>query len=137
MPATLLYRIASFLFIFFAAGHTFGFLKFTPPTPEGLAVRDSMNRVRFQVQGKTFSYGGFYTGFGLYITVYLLFSAFLSWHLGSLAGSDPQAIGALGWAFVAVQVASFVLSWMYFAPLTAVLSALVAICLGWGAWLVQ
>lgn len=137
MNATTLYRIASVLFVLFAAGHTFGFLKFKPPTQEGLAVRDSMNDVHFQVGGKSFSYGGFYTGFGLFITVNLLFSAFLSWHLGSLAGGDPQAIGVLGWAFFAVQVAGLALSWMYFAPVTAVFSALVAICLGWGAWLVR
>src|SRR5260370_1038563 len=48
MKATLLYRIASVLFILFAAGHTFGFLSFKPASPEGLAVRDAMNNVHFQ-----------------------------------------------------------------------------------------
>jgi hypothetical protein len=31
-----LYRIASVVFLFFAAGHTLGFLTFTPPTSEAL-----------------------------------------------------------------------------------------------------
>lgn len=130
MKAVTLYRIASVLLVLFAAGHTFGFLKFKPSSAEGLAVRDAMNNVHFQVGGSTFSYGGFYTGFGLYITLYLLFSAFLAWHLGTIASNSPQAIGALGWVFCAVQVVSLILSWKYFSAAPAVFSAAVAICLG-------
>jgi hypothetical protein len=137
MNATVLYRIAAVLFILFAAGHTLGFLRFKPTTPEGVAVRDGMNNVHFQVGGKSFSYGGFYTGFGLFITVDLPFSAFLAWHLGGLAARAPEAIGALGWAFCAVQVASLVLSGVYFFPVTAVVSGAVAVCLGWAAWLIR
>jgi len=43
MKAVTLYRIASVLLVLFAAGHTFGFLKFKPSSAEGLAVRDAMN----------------------------------------------------------------------------------------------
>jgi hypothetical protein len=137
MKATLLYRIASVLFILFAAGHTFGFLKFKPASPEGLAVRDAMNNVHFQVSGSSFTYSQFYTGFGLYATLYLLFAAFLAWHLGDLARSNPSAIGALAWVFVAVQVGSLVLSWKYFLLPPVILSALVAACLAWAGWLVR
>jgi hypothetical protein len=66
----------------------------------------------------------------------LLFSAFLAWYLGTLAGSNPQAIGWLGWAFTLVQVISIVLSWKYFATGPVIFAAVVAICLGWAAWLV-
>src|ERR1700739_984753 len=114
MKTTLLYRIASVLFILFALGHTIGFLKFKPPTAEGLAVRDAMNNVHFKVRGRNYSYGGFYVGFGLFNSVYLLFSALLAWHLGSLAARSPQAIGAVGWAFCLVMVASLALCWAYF-----------------------
>lgn len=133
--ATLFYRIASVLFILFAAGHTFGFLAFKPISPEGLAVRDAMQNVHFQVKGSSFTYAQFYTGFGLYATVYLLFSAFLAWHLGNLAGTTPQAIGSLAWVFAAVQVASLILSWRYFLLPPVILSALVAACLAWAGWL--
>jgi hypothetical protein len=137
MTPTLLYRIAAVLFLVVAAGHTFGFLKFEPPTAEGAAVRDAMNNVHFQIGKASFSYGGFYVGFGLYVTVYLLFSVYLAWHLGGLARSHPEAIGALGWVFFAVQLAGLALSWIYFALPPTVLSALVAICLGWAALLVK
>lgn len=57
MNATLLYRIASILVLLFALGHTVGFLKFKPPTAEGIAVRDAMANVHFQVRGHDYSYG--------------------------------------------------------------------------------
>jgi len=137
MKATLLYRIAAVLLILFAAGHTIGFLKFKPPTPEAAAVWDAMNHVHFQVGRASFSYGGFYIGFGLFATAYLLFSAFLAWYLGGLAATNRQAIGALGWAFFMLQLASLALSWSYFFLPPVVLSALVAACTGWAAWQVK
>ncbi len=81
MNAKVLYRIAAVMYLLFAAGHTFGFLGFRPPTAEALAVRDAMTNVHFQVGHASYSYGGFYVGFGLYVTAYLLFSAFVAWHL--------------------------------------------------------
>lgn len=137
MTATLLYRIAAVLFLIFATGHTIGFLKFKPLNPEGLAVRDSMDSVRLQVGSGKLTYGDFYRGFGLFCTLYLLFAAYLAWHLGSVAQSSPQAIGSLGWAFFIVQLVSIVLSWIYFLPPPVILSALTAICTGWAAWLMK
>jgi hypothetical protein len=134
MKATLLFRIAAVLLILFATGHTIGFLSFTPPTPEGVAVRDAMNNVHFQVRSHTYSYGGFYRGFGLFVTAYLLFSAFLAWQLGSLAAKYPQAVRPLGWILCTVQIASLILSAIYFSGAPAISSALVAACLGWAAW---
>ena len=137
MNATLLYRIAAVLLVLFALGHTIGFLKLKAPTQEALAVREAMDNVHFEMRGASFSYGGFYVGFGLYVSAYLLFSAFLAWHLGGLAARDPQAIGALGLAFFAVQVVSLILSCIYFSAVPAVFSALLAACLGWAAFLVR
>ncbi len=137
MKATWLYRIAAVLLVLFALGHTFGFLHFKPPTAEGVAVHNAMNNVTFQVRGETLSYGGFYVGFGLFVTAYLLFAAFLAWHLSGLAGKNPRLIGSLGWGLFAVQVASAALSFIYFAGPPTVFSSILAGCLGWAAWMVQ
>jgi hypothetical protein len=134
MNATVLYRIAAVILVLFAAGHTFGFLKFEPPTPEGIRVRDAMKSVHFPIGSKEYSYHAFYTGFGLQVTAYLLFSALLAWHLGSLAATSPHAIGTLGWAFFALQVIGLVLSLVYFFPVTWVFSGVVALCVGLAAW---
>ena len=137
MKATLLYRIASVLLIVFALGHTVGFLKFKPSSPEGLAVLEAMNNTHFQSRGATHTYGEIYTGFGLYATLFLLFAACLAWHLGNLARTSPQAIGALGWVFCIAQVLGMVLSWIYFSPPPVVFSAVIALCLGWATWLTR
>lgn len=135
MNATLLYRIAAVLFLLFAVGHTFGFLTFRPPTPEGQAVLDAMNRVHVTAAGRSFSYGGWYRGFGLTITASMLFWAFLCWHLGDLVRTAPQAVGALGWGFFAVQAAGVVMAFLYFGPPAIALGVLVSLLVGTGAWL--
>jgi hypothetical protein len=136
MKATWLYRITAILLLLFAAGHTIGFLKFVPPTPEGKAVMDAMNNVALQPRAP-FMYGGFYRGFGFFVTVYLLFAAFLAWHLGELARKFPTAAGSLPWAFFFLQLASLALSWRYFPAPPVVLSAFPALCAGWAAFLMR
>jgi len=133
MKATLLFRIAAVLLLLFATAHTIGFLRFTPSTPEGVAVRDAMDTVHFQVRSHTYSYGNFYRGFGLFVTAYLLFSAFLAWQLGSLAVKYPQAVRPSAWMLCMVQIASLILSAIYFSGAPVMSSALVALCLGWAA----
>lgn len=137
MTATLLYRISAFVLVLFAAGHTLGFMKFKAPTSEGVAVQQAMDKVRFQLGSKSFSYGDFYRGFGLFCTAYLLFAAFLAWHMGDMARDTPQAIGALGWVFCGLQVAGIALSWKYFVLPPTIFSAVLAILTGWAAWLVN
>jgi len=136
MNSTLLYRIATFVFVLFAFGHTYGFLSFRPPSAEGRAVYESMNSVPFQVGGKSFTYGGWYRGFGLSATFSMLFWAFLSWHLANLAKSNPAAVGNLGWALFIIQIAGAVLSFLYFGLPAMVFSALVTAIVGAATWLV-
>jgi hypothetical protein len=134
MNARALYRIAAIALVVFALGHTAGFLTFRPPTAEAAAVRHAMDRVRFSVGGADLSYGGFYRGFGLFVTLYLLWTAFLCWNLGTLSARAPAATGALAWSLFAVQLGSLALSLIYFSAPPAVFSALVAACLGAAAW---
>jgi hypothetical protein len=131
----LFYRIAAAVLVLFAAGHTFGFLRFQAPSPEARSVWEGMNNIRFTVGASTFTYGGFYVGFGLFVSAYLLFSAYLAWSLGSLSISVPRALPPVAWGFFAVQIASLILSCIYFAAPPAILSGLVAACTGAAAWL--
>ena len=137
MSPTFLYRFAAVLLVLFAAGHTVGFLTLTPASAEGVAVRDSMNSVRFDYGGKKYSYGDFYKGFGLTITAFLLFSAIVAWNLSTLARTAPHAVGVIGWSLCVLQLVSCVLSWRYFFPPPVVLSALSAIAIGWATLLVH
>jgi len=131
MKSVWLYRIAAVFLVLFGAGHTFGFLTFRPPTVEGRAVWDAMNHVPLPMGGNTFTYGGFYVAFGLDISLYLFFSAFLAWYLSEQAQRAPQAIGALAWGFVALQAGGLVLSWVYFGAVQVAFGAIVAGILAW------
>lgn len=137
MSPTVLYRFAAVMLVLFAAGHTVGFLTFVPASAEGLAVHDGMNNVRFDYGGKQYTYGGFYKGFGLTITAFLLFSAIVAWNLSSLARTAPRAVGVIGWSLCVLQLVSCFLSWRYFFPPPVILSALAAIAIGWATWIVH
>ena len=137
MAATWLYRVAALVFVLFTVGHTYGFLGFRPSTPEGRSVYDGMNTVRLTADARAYTYGGFYRGFGLSISITMVFSAFLCWHLGQLARTTPAAIGALGWVFFAVQAANAALSFFYFGPPAMAFSAGLAVILGLAAWLAR
>ena len=128
MSAAALYKTGAVVLVLFAVLHTIGFMNFKPPTAEGLAVRDAMTNVRFEVKGTTFSYGSFYQGFGLFVTAYLLFSAFLAWHLAA-----HRAPG-VGWGLCAVQIACMALGGIYFSAVQASFCAVVAGLLGWATW---
>ena len=136
MNPILLYRIAAVLLFLFAVGHTLGFLKFKPQTAEGMGVRAAMDAVTFEYRGRHYSYGNFYRGFGLFVTAYLLFAAFLAWHLGSVAADAYAANVGLAWAFAGVQLVCFGLSVRYFFLPPALFSGLIVFCLAWAAWLV-
>jgi hypothetical protein len=127
--ATLWFRISAVILLLFAVGHTVGFLTFKPPTEQGLAVREAMTNVHFQVDGKIFSYGGFYRGFGLSATISMLFEGFICWFLGGLARRHPREVVAIGWALIVQQVAGMALSLMYFGIPPIILSALLTICI--------
>ena len=135
MSATILFRIASVVFLLFALGHTFGFLSFKPPTADGLAVQKAMSDVLFKVGGSNFSYGGFYRGFGLSCTVSMLFLAILCWQLGALAAVHPRAIAGVAWSLFGVQVVGVALSVKYFGLPPAIFSTALTALLGWAAFL--
>ena len=84
MKPTLLYRIAASVRLL-AAAHSVGFQR-SSADAEGVAVRDAMFNTHFALHGGL-QLRRFYNGFGLSVGIYMLFAAFLAWHLGSLASA--------------------------------------------------
>jgi hypothetical protein len=130
MSATLLYRIAAGLLVFFALAHTAGMLSSKSPSTEASLVRHAMKDVHFQNMGRTNTYYGYYLGFGLSLSAYLLFAAFVALHLGGLAKRNPAAIGGLGCALFAVQLALFIFCCVYFFAAPIIVSGLIVVGLG-------
>jgi len=128
-----LYRIAAVLLFLFAAGHTAGFLTFRPKTADALAVLEGMKRVQFDFGGASATWMGHYTGFGLLVSAYLLFSAMLAWFLGNAKEIEMAIARTLAWTLVAFQLVNIGLCVRYFGPVQAVFATACAASLGWAA----
>jgi hypothetical protein len=133
MNASLLYRVASGLLVLFAAGHTLGFRRVDPRWGVDPAI-EALKTTRFDVQGLSRTYWGFYTGFGFFVTVLLLFAAVLAWMLGGLPREVLAAMPGIAWALALCFLAVTVLSWQYFFVVPVVFSGLITLCLLAAAW---
>jgi hypothetical protein len=127
MKATALYRTASVLLLVAAAGNTYGVVRFwqaagamnTAPLPEDHRL----------------SYGPVLLALGVFCSLCILFAAYIAWHLGELARTTPQAIGALGWALFTYQLLGVYVSFNELSGLVRILAVALAVCTGWAAWL--
>jgi len=128
MKSTIFYRIASVLLAIFAILHTIGFRQ-TDPTWNVDALLRSMESIHFDVQGFSRSYWDFYVGFGLFVTVFLLFAAILAWQLSRLPQESLMRIRGIAWAFAVCFAAITVLTWRYFFIAPLVSSILITACL--------
>jgi hypothetical protein len=134
MRASLLYRISSGFLALFALGHTVGFRQVDPKWNADSVV-NGMRTVNFHVFGFDRSYWDFFSGFGLFTSVFLVFSAILTWQFGSMSREALAAIPVVRWSFAACFVLIAVLSWRYFFIPPDVLSTLAALGLVGAAWL--
>jgi hypothetical protein len=128
MRASMFFRIASVLLLLFAVGHTFGFRQNNPEWGAD-AVLDSMHSVHFDAQGFTRSYWDFFSGFGLFFAVFLLFAAVLAWLLSGLPPELSARVRSIAWALAMCFVAITALSWRYTFTIPIVFSTLITICL--------
>jgi hypothetical protein len=128
MKATTLYRIASVLLFLWAAGNTYGLLMFWH-------AAGSLNPVRFPVGHSGFSYAQVVLGYEVFSSFCVLFAAYLAWHLGTLARTMPRAIGAVGWILFSYSVAAVYMSWIWLSGFALLLTAAIAVCVGWATWL--
>jgi hypothetical protein len=128
MKAAKLYRIGSVLLFLWAAGNTYGLLMFWH-------VAGPMAPVHFPWGHSGFSYAQVVLGYQVFCSLCVLFAAYLAWHLGNLARRTPQAIGAVGWVLFAYLLVGVYISWIFFSGFVLLLSAAIAVCVGWASGL--
>ena len=134
MKASLFYRIASVLLLLFAIGHTLGFRQNNPEWGVS-AVIDLMRSIHFDAQGFNRTYWDFFSAFGLFFSVFLLFAAVLAWQLAGLPAEIFARMRGTAWALAISFAAVTVLSLRYAFLIPIVFSALITICLIAAAWL--
>jgi hypothetical protein len=108
------YRLASYVLILFWAGHTAGGMFPKSLGPEADAVFASMKAVQFNFNGTPCTWYGFWFGFGLMASVFLLLSVLMAWQLDRVPPESWPAVSVMAWALVGAQVCNAILSWIYF-----------------------
>jgi hypothetical protein len=134
MKASVFYRIAAGLLLFFAAAHTLGFRQSDPQWGVD-ALLSSMRSIHFAVQGFNRSYWDLFLAAGFSIGVFYLFAAILAWQLGRLPAETLARMRATAWAFALCFAAITVVSWKYLFLLPIVFSAVITLFLIAAAWL--
>jgi hypothetical protein len=134
MRASLFYRIAAVLLLFFAVGHTLGFRQSNPQW--GLdAMLASMRSIQFEVQGFTRTYWEIFEAAGFSVGVFYVFAAILAWQLGGLPAPTLAIMRGTAWAFALCFAAITVVSWKYLFILPILFSIVITLCLTAAAWL--
>ena len=134
LKSSVLYRVGSVLLLLFAAGHTFGFRQNNPEWGAD-AVLGLMRSIHFDAQGFSRTYWDFFSAFGLFFSVFLLFAAVLAWLLGGLPAETLARVRSIAWALAICFVAVTALSWRYAFTTPIVFSTLITVCLIAATWL--
>jgi hypothetical protein len=125
------YRIASYALVLYALGHTMGAVVNTPALgPESDAVAATMKSVHIAAQGADCTWYGFYRGFGVFVSIFFIFSAVLTWYVGGRSAEDRRVLAPITWALFASYAASIVSASVWFFPAPIVFSTVVAALLG-------
>ncbi|HKX00155.1 MAG TPA: hypothetical protein VJN43_20615 [Bryobacteraceae bacterium] len=134
MKPSWLYRIASIVLLLFAAGHTMGFRQIDPKWGVDSLVH-SMQTVHFNFNGTERTYWDFYVGFGLFVTVLMVFASIVAWQFGSLPAETLASMRLSAWGFAVCFAVVAYLSWRYFFALPVGFSIVIFLCLTTAAWL--
>jgi len=134
MKASLFYRMAAVLLLFFAFGHTLGFRQ--SDASWGVdTLLGSMRSIHFDVQGFSRTYWDLFCAAGFSVGVFYFFAAILAWQLAGLPAETLARMRGTAWAFAACFAAITVVSWRYLFILPIVFSVLITMYLTAAAWL--
>jgi len=129
MKASVLYRIAAVLLLLFALGHTFGFRQVNPEWQGTGPVIASMQSIHFDAMGFNRTYWDFFSAFGFYFSVFLVFASALAWWLGGLPAEILARLRRIAWALALSFCVVTALTWSYGFTIPLVFSVLITACL--------
>lgn len=109
------FRSASVLLFVFCLMHTGGgMLAQKSLGPASDVVFEAMKRVHFSFNGADSTWYGFWFGFGLTTSIFLLLSAIVAWELERVPSELWPSLHVIAWALVLSHVSNTVLAWKYF-----------------------
>jgi len=133
MKSITAFRSASVLLFVFCLMHTGGgMLAQKSLGPASDTVFAAMKHVHFDFNGADCTWYGFWFGFGLTASIFLLLSALVAWELERVPDELWPRLEVIAWAFVASHVANTVLAWKYFFAGPGVFGILISLLLAVG-----
>jgi len=100
--------------------------------PASDTVFDAMKSVHFDFNGADSTWYGFWFGFGLTTSIFLLLSSIVAWQFERIPSELWPGLQVIAWAFVASHVANTVLAWKYFFAGPGVFGILISVLLAIG-----
>jgi hypothetical protein len=115
MKAFTTFRVAAALAVLFCAGHTLGgMLGQKSLGPASDEVFAAMKATHFDFNGADSTWYGFWFGFGLTVSVFLLLVAAISLTLDRVKPEAWLQVRPLAWAVIAAMIANGLVAWRYF-----------------------
>ncbi|HYQ45056.1 MAG TPA: hypothetical protein VER11_23880 [Polyangiaceae bacterium] len=133
MKSITAFRSASVLLFVFCLMHTGGgMLAQKGLGPASDAVFEAMKSVHFEFNGADCTWYGFWFGFGLTTSIFLLLSSFVAWEFERIPSELWPRLQFIAWAFVVSHVANTVLAWKYFFAGPGVFGIIISLLLAVG-----
>jgi hypothetical protein len=127
------FRTASVLLLVFCVLHTAGgMLAQKSLGPASDAVFESMKRVHFDFNGADCTWYGFWFGFGITVSIFLVLSAIVAWQLGRVPSELWPHFQVISWALVVAHAGNTLISWKYFFSGPGVFGTLITLLLAVG-----
>ena len=92
-----------------------------------------MQSVHFDAGGFNRTYWDFFSAFGFYFSVFLVFAAAMAWQLGGLPTETGAPVRRAAWTLAVSFAVITALTWRYGFTIPLVFSALITVCLIAGA----
>jgi hypothetical protein len=127
------FRIATYLSVLFCAGHTAGGM--LGQKSLGVAsdvVFAQMKAVHFDFNGADATWYGFWMGFGLTVSAFLLVVALTAWQLDAVAPQAWPTVQVIAWGLVAAMAFNTVMSVKYFFAGPVAFGSLITVLLAVG-----
>ncbi|HET7540506.1 MAG TPA: hypothetical protein VFK05_11565 [Polyangiaceae bacterium] len=135
MKSITAFRSASVLLFIFCLMHTGGgMLAQKSLGPAADIVFDGMKSVHFDFNGADCTWYGFWFGFGLTASIFLLLSSIVAWQFERVPSELWPHLQIIAWAFVLSHVANTVLAWKYFFAGPGVFGIVISLLLAFGTW---
>ena len=128
------FRVAAVLLLLFCAGHTAGgMLAQKSLGPASDAVFAQMKAVHFAFNGADCTWYGFWFGFGMTASLFLLLSAIVAWQLDKVPSAAWPSVSVIAWSLIAAHAVNTFLSWKYFFIGPTVIGGVVTALMAWAA----